>query len=40
MQSPYLSEEHALLRDQIRRFIREEVEPHGEAWERAGHVPR
>ena len=40
MQSPYLSEEHSLLRDQIRRFIREEVEPHGEAWEREGHVPR
>ena len=40
MQSPYLSEEHSLLRDQVRRFIREEVEPHGEAWERDGHVPR
>ena len=40
MQSPYLDEEHALLRDQIRRFIREEVEPHGEDWEREGHVPR
>ena len=40
MQSPYLSEEHSLLRDQVRRFIREEVDPHGEAWERDGHVPR
>ena len=40
MQSPYLSEEHSLLRDQVRRFIREEVEPHGEVWERDGHVPR
>ncbi len=40
MQSPYLSEEHSLLRDQVRRFIREEVEPHGETWERDGHVPR
>lgn len=40
MQSPYLSEEHTLLRDQIRRFIRAEVEPNGEAWERDGHVPR
>jgi len=40
MPSPYLSEEHSLLREQIRRFIREEVEPHGEDWERDGHVPR
>ena len=40
MQSPFLGEEHSLLRDQIRRFIREEVEPHGEQWERDGHVPR
>jgi len=28
------------LRDQIRRFVREEVIPHGEAWEEAGMVPR
>lgn len=40
MQSPYLSEEHSLLRDQVSRFIREEVEPAGEQWERDGHVPR
>jgi acyl-CoA dehydrogenase len=40
MESPYLQEEHTLLRDQLRRFMREEVEPHGEAWESTGHVPR
>ncbi len=40
MASPYLSEEHVLLRDQLRRFIREEVEPFGEEWERTGHTPR
>lgn len=40
MQSPYLGEEHALLRDQVRRFVREEVEPHGEQWEEDGRVPR
>ncbi len=40
MQTPYLDEEHALLREQVRRFLREEVEPNGEAWERAGEVPR
>lgn len=40
MQSPFLAEEHSLLRDQISRFVREEVEPAGEQWERDGHVPR
>ena len=40
MQSPYLEEEHEMLRDQLRRFVREEVEPHGEAWEKDGAVPR
>lgn len=40
MKSPYLAEEHEMLRDQLRRFIREEVEPHGEEWEKEGHVPR
>ncbi len=40
MVSPFFGEEHDILREQIRRFIREEVEPHGEAWERDGHVPR
>jgi len=40
MDSPILGEEHTLLRDQIRRFVREEIEPHGEAWETDGFVPR
>ncbi len=40
MKSPYLEEEHEMLRDQLRRFVREEVEPHGEAWEKDGAVPR
>lgn len=40
MQSPYLEEEHEMLRDQLRRFVREEVEPHGEDWEKDGAVPR
>jgi acyl-CoA dehydrogenase len=38
--SIYFSEEHEMLRDQIRRFIDEEVKPNGEAWEEAGFVPR
>ncbi len=40
MTSPFFSEEHDILRDQIRRFMREEVEPYGEEWERDGNVPR
>ena len=36
----FLGEEHALLRDQVRRFVRERVLPHGEDWEAAGMVPR
>ena len=31
---------HELLRDQVARFIATEVEPHAEAWEREGKVPR
>jgi acyl-CoA dehydrogenase len=38
--SPFFTTEHELLRDQIRRFVREEVKPHGDAWERDGFVPR
>ena len=38
--SPYFREEHELLRDQIRRFVDEEVKPHAEAWEETGFVPR
>jgi acyl-CoA dehydrogenase len=29
-----------MLRDQLRRFVDEEVKPHAEAWEEAGSVPR
>ncbi len=36
----YLQDEHRMLRDQLRRFIDEEVLPHGEMWERDGMVPR
>jgi len=38
--SPYLAEEHEMLRAQVRRFVEEDVKPHGEAWEAAGFVPR
>ncbi|MEE2689254.1 MAG: acyl-CoA dehydrogenase family protein [Pseudomonadota bacterium] len=36
----YLKDEHRMLRNQLRRFIDEEVLPNGEAWERDGMVPR
>lgn len=40
MLSPYFSEEHDLIRSQIRRFVAEEVQPHAQAWEKEGMVPR
>ncbi len=40
MLSPYFSEEHDLIRSQIRRFVAEEVQPHAQAWEKDGMVPR
>lgn len=38
--SIYDTPEHELLRDQVARFIAKEVEPHGQAWEEQGFVPR
>ena len=38
--SAYFSDEHRILRDQVRRFVTEEVEPHGDAWEAARCIPR
>ena len=40
MDSAYLNHDHQLLRDQVARFLAEEVEPHAAAWEAAGQVPR
>ena len=39
-ESIYLSAEHVALRSQVARFLAREVEPHGNAWEEQGHVPR
>lgn len=36
----FLSDEHRMLRDQIRRFIAERVIPFAETWEEDGSVPR
>lgn len=38
--SPYFSDEHRILRDQVRRFVESEIVPNAPAWEEAGMVPR
>jgi acyl-CoA dehydrogenase len=38
--SPYFTEEHQMLREQIRKFVENEVVPFGEQWELDGQVPR
>ena len=38
--SVYFSEEHALLRAQVRRFVNEEIKPQALRWEEDGMVPR
>ena len=38
--SPFLTHEHEMLRDTVRRFVRERVLPQADAWEEAGCVPR
>lgn len=37
---PYFAPEHEMLRQTVRRFVDEQVLPHGDAWEEAGQVPR
>ncbi len=39
-ESIYFGDDHRMIRDQLRRFIDEEVIPHGDAWEEVGKVPR
>jgi len=38
--SAYFSEEHEMLRAQLRRFVEEEIKPHALAWEEQGFTPR
>jgi acyl-CoA dehydrogenase len=38
--SPGFSPEHELLRDQVRRFVEEEIKPNADQWEEDGFVPR
>ena len=36
----FLTEEHEMLRDQVRRFVSEKVKPAADQWEKDGFVPR
>jgi acyl-CoA dehydrogenase len=38
--SAHFTEEHDMLRTQVRRFVDEVVRPNGEAWEETGQIPR
>jgi acyl-CoA dehydrogenase len=38
--SPWFSPEHELLRDQVKRFVEEEIKPSADRWEEDGFVPR
>lgn len=40
MNFPYFSEEHDLIRQTVKRFCREQIAPHAEAWDEAGIFPR
>ena len=40
MGHPVFTEEHDLIRAQLRRFVAEKVKPEGPKWEQAGFVPR
>lgn len=40
MNAIYFSEEHEAFRDQVHRFVVEEVRPMADAWEEAGEIPR
>jgi acyl-CoA dehydrogenase len=37
---PFLTPEHDMLRDAVRRFVAQRVLPHADTWEEAGFVPR
>lgn len=40
MLNPYFTEEHNILRTQVRRFVETEIMPNADAWEEDGSVPR
>ena len=40
LHSPFYNSAHEAFRDQVRRFVRTEVEPHVDEWDEAGTFPR
>lgn len=40
MQAKYMTDEHVMFRDAVREFIKRDIEPHHEQWEKDGIVPR
>ena len=36
----YETEEHSAFRDQLQRFVQQEIRPNADAWEQAGEIPR
>lgn len=40
MLNPYFNEEHNILREQVKKFVENEIVPNGEEWEKQGYVPR
>jgi len=40
IEQPFVVDEYRELREQVRRFVRAEITPYGDAWEKAGRVPR
>ena len=40
MNALHLEPEHEMLRDQLRRFVEDEIKPKAAAWEETGAVPR
>src|SRR6185503_18274297 len=37
---PYFTEEHDMLRDTVKKFVRAEIAPHAEEWDEAGIFPK
>jgi len=40
LHSPFYDSAHEAFRDQVRRFVRTEIEPHVDEWDEAGTFPR
>ena len=40
MDTIHISQEHRILREQVERFVEQEVIPNAQDWENAGSIPR